>query len=372
MGLPSTEELSAAPLSIVVFGPGFGESIVLRAAANGDVAWAVVDSARRERRGKSVNPAADLLAAQGASLRLVLLTHPHEDHASGMASLVEAAGVDATIACVEPLMSSPSPFAPASDPDDTRAVRQSQARLAHVAIQAAWSSGRRRWPVVNDTTFDLNGWTLTALHPDPETVRDALDRWKAGQRFNPNDLSAALLIQREGVALVLGADCEEVAWTAVQTRIAPADLRAARPVKVPHHGSREALQPVLIDHTQRDEGRPQIVTPFPKSGRLPRFDNDQGVERLLSAAGLLQLTAMPVELVPTRERVALAEVRAAMDAEIFEDDDALEIRPDAPEGSAAFAAETRDPHETWVLLGVSYDGSINIVRGAHAAQIVED
>jgi hypothetical protein len=222
MGLPTTEQLDAAALSVVVFGPGFGESIVLRVQAEDGPLWAVIDSARRDRRGSSVNPTLDLLAAQSARPSLVLLTHPHEDHTSGMAAIIENAAPGATIACVEPLLAAPSPYAPVEDPDDRTAVSRSQTMLAHRAIRTAWSAGFRQWPLLHDSSHELAGWTLTVLHPDQGAIEDALARYGHDQHVNLNDLSASLLIERDDISVVLGADGERAAWTAVEQRLDPA------------------------------------------------------------------------------------------------------------------------------------------------------
>src|SRR5450759_4755041 len=123
MALPDLELLEQYPLSVVVFGPGYGESIVLRAGTDDGRVWGVVDCARRERRGESVNPAYDLLAAHDGRPSLVLLTHPHADHTAGMAAIIERAMPGATIACIEPLLEAPSPYAPPADPDDMAARR---------------------------------------------------------------------------------------------------------------------------------------------------------------------------------------------------------------------------------------------------------
>jgi hypothetical protein len=226
--------------------------------------------------------------------------------------------------------------------------------------------------LLHGSDHELAGWTLSVLHPAQDTIDVALARYANNQRVNLNDLSASLLVRRDKVALVLGADGEAAAWTAVDLRMRPADLRHTRPVKVPHHGSRGAIHRVLIDPARRDAGRPQVVTPFPSSGRLPRFDVDHGVERLLAAAGQLDLTAMPVDLVARGSAsVALADVRAAMTFEDFEGDPALRIRPEQPSGTSQLAAATRDPYEAWVMLGVHLDGTVDIVRGAHALRVTE-
>jgi Metallo-beta-lactamase superfamily len=371
MGLPSAEQLSGYALSILVFGPGFGESIVLRATTDDEPIWAVIDSARRDRRGSSVNPALDLLQAHSARPSLILLTHPHADHTGGMAAVIERAAPGATIGCIAPLLEAPSPFAPSDDPDDLVAVMRSQTKLAHYAIREAWAAGHPRWSLLHDTTRELGGWTLTVLHPAQAEIDDAISGFEGGQNVNLNDLSASLLIEHDDIALVLGADCEEDAWTAIAQRMHPDNLLHTRPIKVPHHGSRAAIQPVLIDRLAPDIGRPLIVTPFPRSGMLPRFESDQGVEWLLAAAGALELTAMPVDLVATGTAVTLSAARNAMSLTDFEGDASLQIRTQQGASTDELKATIRDPYESWVMLGVYIDGRIDIARGDHAIQIVE-
>jgi hypothetical protein len=371
MGLPSAEQLSDHALSVVVFGPGFGESIAIRAATDGEPVWAVVDSARRQRRGGSVNPAVDLLAVHRARPSLVLLTHPHSDHTGGMTAVIEIAAPGATIGCIEPLLETPSPYAPPEDPDDLAAISRSQTKLAHYAIRSAWSAGHPKWSLLHDSARELAGWTLTVLHPATAEIDDAIARFQAEQDVNLNDLSASLLIERDDIALVLGADCEQAAWTAVADRMHPDDLLHTRPIKVPHHGSREAIRPVLIDRHARDPERALIVTPFPRSGTLPRFEEGQGVEWLLDA-GAVELTALPgVDLVPAGVEVTLAAARQAMTTKDFEGDPALQIRPQQPEDAPQLRASPRDPHETWVMFGIRSDGTVELTRGTHAVRLVQ-
>jgi hypothetical protein len=370
MSLPTTEQLEGCALSVIVFGPGFGESILLRAETDTDPIWAVIDSARRERRSETVNPALDLLQDQQAHPSLVILTHPHEDHTSGMAAIIERAAPGATIACLEPLLYPPSPYAPVEDPDDIAAVSRSQARLAHRAMHSAWNGGSSKWSLLQGTSRELARWTLTVLHPTEDEVNEALRRYGNKQHVNLNDLSASVLIENEDIALVLGADCEHAAWAAIRDRMLPDDLRHTRPIKVPHHGSRNAIHPVLIDHTQCDVDRIQIVTPFPSSGMLPRFDANQGVEMLIAAAGSVDLTAMPVDLVASGPAVTLEAARSAMPTEEFEGDPALSIRLDRPKGTAQLQPAIRDPYETWTMIGVQLNGQVIASRGGHATRII--
>jgi hypothetical protein len=287
-----------------------------------------------------------------------------------MPAIIEMAAQGATIGCIEPLLEAPSPYAPPEDPDDLAAIARSQTKLAHYAIRAAWSAGHPKWSLLHDSTREFAGWTLTVLHPAQAEIDVAIARFHEDKDVNLNDLSASLLIERGDTALVLGADCEQAAWTAIADRMHPNDLLHTRPIKVPHHGSREAIQRVLIDRDTRDLDRALIVTPFPRSGTLPRFDQGQGVECLLDA-GALELTALPVDLVATGANVTLAAARDAMLTEDFEGDDALQIRSHQQADAPQLRASVRDPYETWVMLGIHPDGAIEVTRGTHAIQIVQ-
>jgi beta-lactamase superfamily II metal-dependent hydrolase len=369
MALPSRTELASAPLSVVVFGPGFGESIVIRIDADPEPLWAVVDSARRQRSGVAVNPAQELLSTHEVAPELVVLTHSHLDHCGGMAEIVANLRPGAIVACVQPLITSPSPHTPIEDPDDAVAVQRSQAELTHTAIIEAWRRGIVKWSTVHPTSLSLGGWSFSVLHPDEGVVTEAVQRSSAGLRLRLNDLSASLLIERDDIALVLGADSEQAAWSAVEARLTPAGLWHTRPVKASHHGSTNGIHPVLIDELTLNGGRDHIVTPFPSSGRLPRFDRREGAERLVNAVGRLQLTALPVDLVPIGGPVTLAAVRDALVVEHFDGDDAFDIRLEESRGAQGLKAGVRDPLETWVALGVHLDGRIVVTRGAHAVEL---
>jgi hypothetical protein len=75
---------------------------------------------------------------------------------------------------------------------------------------------------------------------------------------------------------------------------------------------------------------------------------------------------MPVDLIPNGGPVGLADVRDALTRDDFEGDDAFDIREEQPASANRLVAGTRDPFETWVLLGVHLDGRVDVVHGAHA------
>src|SRR4051794_23800400 len=72
-------------LVLIVMGPGLGESVLVRWPPDD---WLVVDSFRRMTRDTERHPALAVLELFEASPSAVALTHPHQDHSSGFASLV--------------------------------------------------------------------------------------------------------------------------------------------------------------------------------------------------------------------------------------------------------------------------------------------
>jgi hypothetical protein len=126
---------------------------------------------------------------------------------------------------------------------------------------------------------------------------------------------------------------------------------------------------VLIDTDIASEIRPLVATPFPTSGTLPRFNAGGGAEQLLRAAGKLHLTAMPHELVAVAGCATLTDIRAALAIETFEDDAIMTIELDEPSGNGVLVSMSRDPRETWVMLGVGHDGAVHVTRGDHALTI---
>jgi glyoxylase-like metal-dependent hydrolase (beta-lactamase superfamily II) len=90
MGLVDVGAPGSDQVEINLFGPGFGECILLHVGSN---RWIVIDS--RIRR-ESTNPVAlEYLSAIGvdaaAAVQLIVATHWHDDHVRGLSALVDAA-----------------------------------------------------------------------------------------------------------------------------------------------------------------------------------------------------------------------------------------------------------------------------------------
>lgn len=264
-------EASDAHLLVLVFGPGTGELILVRAPGNH---WLVVDGCRKQGRTWYAQKA---LEHYGATPAIVVLTHPHRDHAGGVAEVVE----DATASgspdwpllgmCPPP---EPSPGAPEYAPESYEA---GVAERAVAAIEERWRQRPEcEWKMPVGDTRELGPAKLTVLSPADPTASD------------PNRRATALLLEWENVRLVLGADlAPEVEWASALAAAARAAKHDA--LKVPHHASRAALHGPLLEASP---AALRVTTPF-ASQALPRFGDDGGIEHLHRTGDAVYLTALP-------------------------------------------------------------------------------
>ncbi|MEN3284960.1 MAG: hypothetical protein V7607_6100 [Solirubrobacteraceae bacterium] len=273
-------------LHLFLFGPGYGESIALRTQESG---WIVVDSLQRREAGRSVNPALDLVRDDPEPLACLLLTHPHADHAHGMADLV-AAAMDSggAVACVERFQATP----PAWDTDPVVAedpgapAELGKVEAATEAIRRAWRSDRAyAWRVIAGQPEGFGDLAITPLWPTPE----AANAWD-GRAASANEVSTPVMVEWGRMRLLLGADLPSAQWELANAQGHCVPFRDHAGCKVPHHASRGAHHEVWA-RGARD--RAWAVTGWSGARKLPRLEPGEGAETLLGDIERLMLTALP-------------------------------------------------------------------------------
>ncbi|WP_018871246.1 MBL fold metallo-hydrolase [Thioalkalivibrio sp. ALgr3] len=115
----------------IVFGPGYGESTLLRTP---DQRWIVVDGCRLPGAGDGVSPAERVLSENRAHWSAVVFTHPHEDHAMGLDDVLAMEGPSGLVGCCPVALSSSAAWMDSMD---------AEVHLRRGAV-GPWS---RRWPV---------------------------------------------------------------------------------------------------------------------------------------------------------------------------------------------------------------------------------
>jgi competence protein ComEC len=210
--LPLTQR-GTGQLEVHVLDVGQGDAIAVRTPRG---RWVLVDAGRRWQGGdagrRTVVP---YVRRRGGDVALFVLSHPHDDHAGGAASVVRA---------LSPKLWWEPAFVSASSGyrDALQAVHERGATWERVR------PGRR---------FTLDHVTFTVLAPD--------SAWTMAQH-DANETSVVLRIEYGAHRVLLTGDAErsEEAW--LVQRYTREDL-AADVLKLGHHGSRTSTSSAFLD-----------------------------------------------------------------------------------------------------------------------------
>lgn len=316
------DDLPDGLLSVVVFGPGHGEAILMRFP---DGSLGIVDGCGAEPKNPVLRLARGLRAKGAAPLKFAALTHPHTDHLLGLTEVIDElepqeiwfAGAEHP-RMFEPLWLNLRKLEGAasvdSDPEGRPAHVQLKELIEHIVSYADGSRciphqlGHRQQVL----RFDVGGIELSISSLLPTTVSNLRAVAQAGSdiasRLVPdiaedvetldrevNDLSAVLLVQWGAARVLLGGDAEiggpGRGWIAAEVE-PPIHL-----LKVPHHASSGAFHRPLWERL-----RPVIavVTPFQHgTGRQP--PQRLGLDQFAECCETLVLTSPP-ECVEPRVR----------------------------------------------------------------------
>ncbi len=312
--------LSVDRLYMFVFGPGFGETVLLRIPPD---TWIVIDSFR----ARDFAAANLVLQNFQANASLIVLTHPHKDHVLGFIDLLE----NSNKALIGALL--PNDDGVLAKPNDGLAsLFGNDARRTFERIYHEWQNdSSRKWQTCRGAEFPVQNGRIISLHPSIPTT-DA--QWK---RRSLNDLSSAMLVEWHAVRIVLGADVtdENTSWDEIAKSFP--NLAEHLALKVPHHGSDKALND---SYAAGNRNRCWIVTPYNLGKKLPRFEPSQGVEQALTFVDEVILTALPFRH-DSEAFSPFSTTRGAIDAGL----------PAGSEGEF-------DPMERGIVIGFDANGSI--------------
>ena len=301
------EHIPPDKLTIIVFGPGHGESILV-SLPNGR--FGVVDGC-----GKKNDPVLELLAAVESQtgndreqLAFICLTHPHLDHYGGLGQLIDSYARSLDRICTLNMMSS-TMFASKlkkhvelqhkGDPTqrycgllDFISSTEKATSQQNVELQSLSS----HMPIPVDGHTDI---TISCCAPsggDVNAAQRALLEVETGQKktkFDPNRVSAVLTIRWESTGILLAGDliCNKSkignsGWCAANKLVTP----PIQLVKIAHHGSGGACYPDLW----KNIGKPSLglITPFQQAKRnQPPRRKD--LKRLASLLGNIVVTTPP-------------------------------------------------------------------------------
>lgn len=282
--LPRNDEIE-----ISVFGPGYGESLLIHV---GNGCWIAVDSCIDPifRRPRALLYLEQLGLDPKTAVHIVIASHWHDDHVRGLHELFTAAS-SAYLTCSLALRGveflALAHLYAGESTRTPRGPRELYGCLTEAAARGK-SSERQilRWATADRTLWAANtkanprgiNAKLAALSPSDEMVRRSLSFMaqafaavKRGAKedrlveSSPNDVAVAMRLDVEGRSILLGSDLEEegnplVGWSAVLDGVAAQESKSTV-FKVPHHGSKsghhDAVWTELLENNALS-----LLTPF--------------------------------------------------------------------------------------------------------------
>jgi len=281
-----------------VFGPGYGESILVHV-TGGD--WIIVDScvSHVSKRAAALEYLARIGVDAGTAVKLVIATHWHDDHVRGLAEIVDACSSSRFVV-------SQALFA--------REFTTLVGRFGEVPPGITGIDefrrilGRRRMDVLETLGYASAGklvWgkpgiegirrSVTSLSPHDAAITRGIENF-AGLLSShdprhrilprgPNECSVVLSIEVGATKALLGADLEADGWAALlEADCCPRD--PASFFKVPHHGA-ESSHVDDVWTRLLVQGPVAVVTPFTRK-RLPSTND---VNRMCSRTDQAYITS---------------------------------------------------------------------------------
>lgn len=306
MSLPRNDAnlLTRDDLEISLFGPGYGESILVY---TGEGDWLVIDSCVTTDRK---TPAA--LAYLGSigvnpstAVKLVVATHWHDDHIRGLAALYRAC-TSAQLVCSQALRN--EDFLALSAAANDRAMMENSGVDEFNAVLA--ELGKRgdvpRWALADRVLWSRDGnipCRVWALSPSDKAITQAfqsigqlLESGGSPKRRIPaperNHGAVAILLKLGNMSVLLGSDLEttdahDTGWAAVLAS-PNRPTGKAKIYKVAHHGAASADCPQIWTDMLNDQPV-AILTPFSR-GKV-HLPTDRDIQRTKERTGYVYATA---------------------------------------------------------------------------------
>ncbi|SRR6266540_262808 len=309
--------MSAVPaqLEVHLFGPGYGECVLVRL---GTDHWMVIDSCVDPSTKQPV--ALDYLKSRGVdastAVKVLIASHWHDDHIRGIGALVEACPC-ASFHCSQALFSeeflqvvsassSGAMMRSTSGADEFASVvttlRQRAKRTAEKVLGSGlkFAKANQRLLQLDSSGVPAEVWSLSPGDAEIEgAMRDIaklIPRARSGvpaprrrlMSLRPNNTAVAIWVKVGALEALLGADLEETGhqdagWTAVVRSSERPQSRASL-FKVAHHGSSTGNCPAVWAEMLSD-GPVSVLTPFRRgSVKLPSPPDVDRIKSLSSDA----------------------------------------------------------------------------------------
>lgn len=311
IGFSKLSKIEDDAVNVIVFGPGFGESIALYVPHLG---WGVIDSCTYKKSNISLNPALEFLKTQNvSSLAFIVLTHPHRDHFQGLSQIIdhflgrikricyysgEGMREYRLFLAKKHLLREPGLVELASIFKKFEQAKKAGAHILKIS---------EKTEILRRARYGSNEVEIIALSPSAESITRYIQRLhKAIPRedgdptgeladADHNLLSSAIFCRVGDACLMLGSDLENgktenMGWRGVMLNPDSLDL-ASQFVKVPHHGSENAFYEPVWGVFSINTAPVSVITPFERMlDPLPRAEVVEKISKLSSMTAITART----------------------------------------------------------------------------------
>lgn len=286
MVLPEVDEDA---LTLLLFGPGYGELALVRAPPG---KWLVVDGCSADSAGYGQR----VLEHYDAHPSLVLFSHPHKDHANGLREVIESAtnGYPPENWPKLGMVPALDDARAAGDTWDVEAgLDQGVVQQVVATIVERWRQNPKcRWKLELGTSERLGDATVQVISPTAIETTAAIEAWERNARHDWNRAATALWITWRGRSILLGADLVEEPGRGWTSATGQAQLHTHDVYKIAHHGARKGIGP-QITRALPPKLRAWVGTPFVISG-LPKCADNEAMQTLLAIKDEIHFTGLPV------------------------------------------------------------------------------
>jgi hypothetical protein len=315
---PNSDELELS-----LFGPGLGECVVLHL---GSGKWMIVDSCwdARANRPVALRYLEEIDVDVASQVRLVVVSHWHDDHIRGAASVLKAAD-SAEFVCSAALRNPEFLTLLEATQEGVKLVEHSSSTSEFTSILATLEArrerpGPHRWAAEGMVLFhdEPSRVEVRALSPSGATITDSSSAFvnllpREGEPIrripddSPNAHSVVLMVTSPASSILLGGDLETGrdptrGWHAIVSSSVRPQTRSVG-FKVPHHGSDNGDLKGIWSYLLQPSPY-AMVTPYVR-GRKP-LPSVADVSRLTLQTSNAFCTAWPPTVKPKTENKAAA------------------------------------------------------------------
>ncbi len=309
-------------LEITIFGPGYGESIVLHIP---EVGWGIIDSCTFTINKTSIVPPLEyllsLLSPDFPKLAFVILTHPHEDHYLGLDKILKEYPAGIERVCRYAGQGSRELLTYMTQ--QKIAEREVLPGLVQVfnAFKEAEKAGAIFRQLGEMTTIfrkenaNINGYGNTDIHMMALSPSGASSQKYAEMLYASypktgeippilndrahNMISVALLLTIGNIKIIFGSDVEDgeednIGWKGIITN-KDCPILSADFVKVAHHGSENGFNKHVWEKHGEIKKPLAVITPFNRSS-LPKEEDVTRIKQVAKPVGITKIVKPPKRL----------------------------------------------------------------------------